>query len=119
VSAAPGTPRRRWLLPATRAPRDATRDDGAGRAARRLTMLTRSWCHLCDEMRAALTPLAAAQSLEVVLIDVDADAALEATFGERVPVLFVGDVADGREVCHARFDGDKLAAALAATPEIR
>jgi hypothetical protein len=66
----------------------------------RLTLLSRSYCHLCEEMRAAL---AAAfphleESLEV--LDVDADPVLEARYGDLVPVL----LADGKEICHYHFD---------------
>ena len=61
----------------------------------RLTLLTRAYCHLCDHMRDALQPLAAAEGARVDELDVDADPALEARFGDRVPVLLLGDV-DGR-----------------------
>ena len=36
--------------------------------------------------------------------DVDAEPALEREFGDRVPVLFAGDPADGAELCHFRLD---------------
>jgi len=72
----------------------------------RLTLLVRAYCHLCDEMRAALAPLAAAQGCAVDEIDVDADPALEARWGESVPVLLAGE----RELCHVRFDRAAFAA---------
>ena len=75
----------------------------------RLTLLVRAYCHLCDEMRAALAPLAAAEGCAVDEIDVDADPALEARWGDKVPVLLAGE----RELCHYRLDGAALAAHLA------
>ena len=43
-----------------------------------LTLLTRAYCHLCDDMRAALAPLAARYGARIDEIDVDTDAALDA-----------------------------------------
>ena len=65
------------------------------RGATRLTLLTRAYCHLCDTMRDALLPLAVAHGAKVQEFDVDADPALEAAYGELVPVLFQGDPDDG------------------------
>ena len=62
-------------------------------------------------MRAALAPLAAQAGATVAEIDVDADASLEANFGERVPVLLLGDL-DGRELCHYVLDAERVRAAL-------
>jgi thioredoxin reductase (NADPH) len=76
-----------------------------------LTLLTRAYCHLCDEMREALAPLAAAHGATIVERDVDADPALEARYGDLVPVLIAGDADGGTEICHYRLDH---AAALAA-----
>jgi hypothetical protein len=81
----------------------------------RLTLLTRAYCHLCDEMREALAPLAAQAGASVVELDVDADPALEAQFGELVPVLLAGGV-DGRELCHYTLDRTRVRHALA-TPK--
>jgi hypothetical protein len=71
------------------------------------TLVTRSYCHLCDEMQRDLLPyLAAIGPLEV--IDVDGSPELEERFGELVPVLLV----DGREVCHYILDHRALRACL-------
>ena len=78
-----------------------------------LTLLTRACCHLCDEMLAAVQPLAAARGVRVVVIDVDAEPALEGAFGERVPVLFAGNPATGVELCHYRIDRARVEAVLA------
>jgi thioredoxin reductase (NADPH) len=79
----------------------------------RLTLLTRAYCHLCDEMRAEVVPLAAAAAVPVDEIDVDADPDLEARWGDRVPVLLAGE----HELFHYRVDLAVLTAYLAgATP---
>ena len=83
-----------------------------------LTLLIRSYCHLCDEMRDALAPLAAAHGATVVERDVDADPALEARYGDLVPVLLAGDAATGVEICHYRFDAPALLAALQRPPPL-
>ena len=77
------------------------------------TLLVRAYCHLCEEMRTALEPLALRVGATIVEIDVDAHPALEATFGERVPVLLLGGVGDGRELCHYRLDAPRVTQALA------
>ena len=78
-----------------------------------LTLLVRAYCHLCEEMRAALEPLAQRAGATIAEIDVDADPALEATFGERVPVLLLGRPGAGRELCHYRLDARRVTQALA------
>jgi hypothetical protein len=64
-------------------------------------------------MRAALAPLADAHGATVREIDVDADPALEARFGERVPVVLLGGLDSGVELCHFRLDAPRVARALA------
>ena len=79
----------------------------------RLTLLTRAYCHLCDDMRAALEPLARRHAAQIREIDVDADAALEARFGDAVPVLLSGDLDGGVELCRYVLDVPRVEAALA------
>ena len=74
-----------------------------------LTLLVRAYCHLCDEMRAALAPLAAEAGASVTEIDIDGDAALEARWGDKVPVLLAGE----RELCHYRLEASAVTAYLA------
>ena len=62
-------------------------------------------------MRAALAPLAAQAGATVVEIDLDSDAALDARFGDRVPVLLLGDL-DGPELSHYVLDADRVREAL-------
>jgi hypothetical protein len=80
--------------------------------ARRLTLLSRAYCHLCDDMRAALLPLLARRGIELVEIDVDSDPRLEARFGDEVPVLLAGDADTGRELCRHVLDPQRLRDAL-------
>ncbi len=65
-----------------------------------LTLYSRNWCHLCDDMLAGLQALQARQPFELTVIDVDSSPDLERRHGERVPVLMHG----GRELCHYRLD---------------
>jgi len=81
----------------------------------RLTLLTRAYCHLCDDMLLALEPLARARGVTVTVLDVDGDPALESGWGDRVPVLFAGDPGAGAELCHYRLDLPRVEAALAAS----
>ena len=81
-----------------------------------LTLLIRAYCHLCDEMRDALAPLARSAGARVTEIDVDADAALEARFGDLVPVLLLGGI-DGRELCHYRLAKAHVVDALTAAQQ--
>ena len=78
-----------------------------------LTLLVRAYCHLCDEMRDALTPLARATGAHIIEFDVDADPEIEARFGDLVPVLLLGGI-DGHELCHYRLDKDRVADAITA-----
>jgi len=78
-------------------------------AAGALTVYGRRYCHLCDDMAAALAPIASEHRVPVVFVDVDADPALEARFGERVPVLVHGD----HELCHYFLDAERVRAYLA------
>ena len=82
----------------------------------KLTLLVRAYCHLCEEMLAALQPLAAAHGAAIDVLDVDAPAhaALEEKWGERVPVLFAGDPDGGEVLGELRLDAKRVAAALRA-----
>jgi hypothetical protein len=75
-----------------------------------LVLYGRAWCHLCDDMLAALKPVLAEFGATVDVLDIDADPALEARFNELVPVL----MCDGVELCHYRFDEVRVRAALTA-----
>lgn len=68
--------------------------------ARRFTVMSREWCHLCHDMLEQLEPLALELGWGVEVFDVDADPALEARWNELVPVLLVGD----QVLCHYHLD---------------
>ena len=74
-----------------------------------LTVLSRSYCHLCHDMEAALLPLAAEFKARVTVVDVDDDLELEALYNERVPVLLHGE----NELCHHFLDPAKVREYLA------
>ncbi|WP_265942558.1 glutaredoxin family protein [Dechloromonas sp. A34] len=74
-----------------------------------LTVMSRSYCHLCHDMELALAPLAAEFGATVCVLDVDADPALEAKYDELVPVLLHGD----NEICHYFLDEPKTREYLA------
>lgn len=77
--------------------------------ATELTLLSRSYCHLCHGMEVALAPLAIEFGATVSVVDVDGDPALEARYDELVPVLLHGDV----ELCHYFLDAPKVREYLA------
>lgn len=66
----------------------------------KLTVYSRNYCHLCEEMITALRELQRRFPFELVVADVDADAGLERRYGEKVPVLAHGEL----ELCHHRLD---------------
>lgn len=69
----------------------------------------RTYCHLCEDMLAALEALRGEHAFSVEVIDVDSDPALEAKYDELVPVL----EAEGRELCHYFLDVAKVREYLA------
>ncbi len=73
-----------------------------------LIVYGRGYCHLCDDMIAALRRMQDRFSFDLSIIDVDSDAALETQFGEKVPVLMCGD----RELCHYFLDEPVVTAFL-------
>jgi glutaredoxin len=61
----------------------------------------RRYCHLCEEMAAALRSLGVAFDE----VDIDADAGLEDLYGEHIPVL----LKDGVELCRHRLTPEAIA----------
>ena len=74
-----------------------------------LTLISRGYCHLCHDMEVALMPLASEFGASVIVVDVDADPALEAKYDELVPVLLHGK----NELCHYFLDEPKTREYLA------
>jgi RNA binding exosome subunit len=81
-------------------------------ATRVLTVYARTYCHLCDDMIAALRSLQGRFAFEISVVDVDSDAALEARYGERVPVLTAEVQGHGLELCHYFLDQPAVTAFL-------
>jgi glutaredoxin len=76
-----------------------------------LTLYSRSYCHLCQDMLDALLSLRADErQFSVDVIDVDADPVALAKYDERVPVLF-GDL-EAPALCQYFFDKEKITAYL-------
>lgn len=74
-----------------------------------LTVYSRSYCHLCDEMIAGLHTLQARFAFGLRIVDVDSDDALEARYGEDVPVVLHG----ATELCRHRLDPARVTEYLA------
>lgn len=75
-------------------------DDGMAR----LTLYSRAYCHLCDDMLAAVEALRDEFRFALEVRDIDADPLLTERYNERVPVL----EADGDELCHYHCDEAKV-----------
>ena len=65
-----------------------------------LTLYSRTWCHLCDDMHAGLQDLQARLRFDLTIVDVDSSPQLEQRYGDRVPVLAHG----GHELCQYHLD---------------
>jgi len=73
-----------------------------------LTVYSRNYCHLCEEMIEALRGLQGLGRFEIAIVDVDADPELERRHGDKVPVLMHGE----RELCHYRLESSIVTAYL-------
>jgi acetyl esterase/lipase len=76
----------------------------------RITLLTRSGCHLCEFARESVVRVAAATGAGWLEVDVDSDPELARDYGDRVPVVLL----DGAEHDYFRVDERRLQRALAA-----
>ena len=74
-----------------------------------LTLMSRGYCHLCHDMEVALRPLAEEFGGLITVLDVEADADLDASYDELVPVLLHGE----KELCHYFLDEAKTREYLA------
>jgi len=74
-----------------------------------LTLYSRLYCHLCEDMLQALRGLQPVLGFDLEVVDIDADAALVRRYGEQVPVLTLGV----REICHYFLDENALRTCLA------
>ncbi len=79
----------------------------------RFVLYDRDGCHLCAEARAQLERLAPVLDFDVTVRDVDADPALAARYGERVPVVAFGAEESAEEIIAAPFEPPALRVAIA------
>ena len=78
-----------------------------------LVLYSRSYCHLCDDMLAALRTLDCEFKFKVEVIDVDASEELVALYDELVPVLVAkGPRMPDMQLCHYFLDVAKVRAFL-------
>ncbi len=57
---------------------------------REVTLYTRPGCHLCEEAKAAMTPLLREFSATLREVNIDEDTVLRERYGWDVPVIFLG-----------------------------
>ncbi|MEW6164370.1 MAG: glutaredoxin family protein [Pseudomonadota bacterium] len=69
-----------------------------------MTLYGRSYCHLCDDMLAALEALRGEYDFTVEVVDIDAHPALSERYDQLVPVLALGET----EICHYFLDVEKV-----------
>ena len=73
-----------------------------------LTVLSREYCHLCEDLITALRQFQGRYDFEIKVVDVDRHPGLEEKWGDKVPVLLDGD----REICHYHLDAAAVDARL-------
>jgi glutaredoxin len=61
-----------------------------GAGPRDVTLYTRPGCHLCEEAKAAITPLLREFGASLREVNIDEDSDLKARYGWDVPVIFIG-----------------------------
>lgn len=75
----------------------------------KLTVLSREYCHLCEDLIVALRRFQARYDFDIEVVDVDRHPELEEKWGEKVPVLLDGNL----EICHYFLDPEAVDARLA------
>ena len=75
----------------------------------RLTLVTRSGCHLCDVAKEAIERVVAVTGDRWVEVELTGDPELEREYGDRVPVVLL----DGREHGYWRVEEARLLRDLA------
>ncbi|HUC74328.1 MAG TPA: glutaredoxin family protein [Vicinamibacterales bacterium] len=79
---------------------------GEGTRQSRITIYSRPGCHLCDEMKAVVVRALKNTGMPICVEDVDVstDPALEARYGQEVPVLTI----DGRKAAKYRVTESEI-----------
>lgn len=78
------------------------------------TLYSRSYCHLCDDMKIALEKLVEHIPHEIQILDVDQNPKLLILYDELVPVLSCRKLAGNdrpnieQQLCHYFLDEDKV-----------
>ncbi len=75
-----------------------------------LTLYSRFHCHLCQDMLTLLHERQAEMVFQLEIVDIDTEPGLVERYGEKVPVLMLGEQA----ICHYFLDEAALKACLAA-----
>jgi glutaredoxin len=78
--------------------------------APRVTLYSRPGCHLCDDARTVIERVCAELGESYDEVDIDADEALLARYGDEIPVTLV----DGKQHDFWRVDETRLRSALTA-----
>jgi glutaredoxin len=58
----------------------------------RVTLYTRAGCHLCDEVKRAITEARSSAEFDYEELDIDADPELRRLYNEEVPVVAINGV---------------------------
>jgi len=74
----------------------------------KFVVLSREYCHLCDDLLAGLRQLQGRYDFDIEVVDVDSRPELEARWGDKVPVVLDGEI----EVCHYHLDPAAVEARL-------
>ena len=75
----------------------------------RFTLYGREYCHLCQDMVAAVQATLSGIAFKLDVVDLDQSPELEKRYGQFVPVLMAGE----EEICHFHLDHTALDAYLA------
>jgi glutaredoxin len=101
--------------------RESLRSDFYGRtevgrlevvSPREITLYTREGCHLCEEAKAAILPLASEFGATLREVDIDDDPVLHGQYTNDVPVIFLGS----KMVAQHRLDPAQLRRRLQLLP---
>jgi glutaredoxin len=76
----------------------------AAASPREVTLYTRPGCHLCEKVKAAMTPLLLELGATLREVNIDEDAVLRERYGWDIPVIFIG----ARKAAKHRVDPAQL-----------
>ncbi len=71
---------------------------------RDITLYTRPGCHLCDEAKQTIAPLAEKYAAPIREVNIDEDSVLRTRYNEEVPVLFLGS----KKIAKFKVDEEQL-----------